>query len=391
MEVLASLKLFKGEEALKQRISDEAPDLGVIGIGWAPNAMAALVLARCGVLDLGDLDLQSALDDKPLVELTAAAAHAVVLARVGVTTLGQLRRLPRDSVSLRWGEDIFTALDQAYGSVDQVFKWEEIPETFLVSRQLPEREENAQALLEYARPLLMQMCGWLASRHSGALGYTFRWIHDSMRAKEVADADELTIESDEPRRDVEHFTKLLSLHLANLKLAASVGEIRLAAVGVQRITPKTLSLLPQSYGDGSSLALFAESVAARYGRECVLKPFLGDDHRTQYAVQWSEATKRKRREPEPVPELNAPTMLQDEPIRLAVRDGCPHYQGPLLLLAGPELIECGWWDRIPGTSTTRSQQRDYWVAVSETAGTLSIFCTQMDDGELAWFLDGVYA
>ena len=42
-------------------------------------------------------------------------------------------------------------------------------------------------------------------------------------------------------------------------------------------------------------------------------------------------------------------------------------------------------------SATRSQQRDYWVAVSETAGTLSIFCTQMDDGELAWFLDGAYA
>lgn len=91
----------------------------------------------------------------------------------------------------------------------------------------------------------------------------------------------------------------------------------------------------------------------------MLKPYLGDDHRTQYAVHWSPAVKDRPRKPEPVPELNAPTILQDEPIRLAVREGCPHYQGPLTLLAGPELIECGWWDRVPGTSTTRSQQRDY--------------------------------
>ena len=391
MEVFASLRLFKGEAALKERISEEAPDLDVIGIGWAPNAMAALVLARCGVLDLGDSDLQTVLDDLPLVELTAAAVHAEVLARVGVTTLGQLRLLPRDSVSRRWGDDILTALDQAYGHEPQAFKWETTPETFLVRRELPEREENSQALIQFALPLLIQMCGWLASRHCGAVGFVFRWLHDSIRGKDVADSGELEIRTSEPRRDVGHFFKLLSLELDKLELPAPVGEIRLAAIGVEAFEQKTISLLSESYGNGESLILFAERVAARYGRECVLKPYLGDDHRTQYAVQWSPAAKRKPRKPEPVPELSAPTILQDEPIRLAFLDGCPNYQGPLTLLTGPELVEGGWWDRIPGMSTTRSQQRDYWVAVNETAGALSIFCTQMDDGEIAWFLDGAYA
>lgn len=390
MEVQASLKLFKGEAALKARISDEAPDLGVMGIGWAPNAMAALLLARCGVQDPGDRGLQAVLDPLPLIELTAAARHAEVLARMGVNTLGQLRRLPRDGVSRRWGDAILTALDQAYGRLPQAHKWEVVPETFSIRFELPAREDNAPALLAYARPMLMQMCGWLSARHAGAEGYTVRWVHDSMRAKDAGDGGEVTIRSAEPMRDLEHFTRLLAEHLAKLELLAPVGELRLDAIGVEHVTEQSMSLLPQSLSDGESLFLFAERVAARFGPECVLKPYLADDHRTLYAVHWSPAAKRRSRKPEPVPELNAPTILQDEPIRLAVREGCPHYQGPLTLLVGPELVECGWWDRVPGMSATRSQQRDYWVAVSETAGTLSIFCTQMDDGELAWFLDGAY-
>lgn len=391
MEVQASLKLFKGEAALKARIGDEAPDLAVIGIGWAPNAKAALVLARCGVLDLGERHLQSVLDELPLVELTAAGEHAEVLARMGVTTLGQLRALPRDGVSRRWGDAILMALDQAYGRMPEAFQWEQIPETFRIRYELPTREDNAAALLAYARPMLMQMCGWLTARHAGAEGYTLRWVHDSMRAKEAGDGGEVTIRSAEPIRDLEHFTRLLAEHLAKLELLAPVGELRLDAIGVERVTEQSLSLLPQSLGSGESLILLAERLAARFGPECVLTPYRCDDHRSAFAARWSPAAKRRTRQPEPVPELPAPTMLQDAPVRLAVRDGCPHYQGPLTLLVGPELVECGWWDRVPGTSTTNSVQRDYWVAISETAGTLSVFCEQLDSGELAWFLDGVYA
>jgi protein ImuB len=391
MEVESSLRLFKGLVALKERISDEAPDLGVAGIGWAPNATAALILARCDVLDLGDRLLQPVLDRLPLLSLSAAAEHAELLARMGVNTLGQLRALPRDGVSRRFGSRIIQALDQAYGRHPEAFEWERIPEDFSTRYELPAREDNAPALLEFARPLLMQMCGWLAARHAGAEGFTLRWIHDSMRAKDAGDGGEVTIRSAEPIRDLEHFTRLLAEHLATLKLLAPVGELRLEAVGVERVTEQSLSLLPQSLGDGESIQLLAERLAARLGPENVLRPFLLDDHRTALAVQWSPAVKRRQRHQEPVPELPAPTILQEPPLRLALRNGQPFYQGPLTLLVGPELVEGGWWDRLPGVSATRSVQRDYWVAQSETAGTLSIYCTQLIDGELAWFLDGIYA
>lgn len=391
MEVESSLRLFKGLPALKARISDEAPDLGVTNVGWAPNAKAALLLARCRVFDLGDRLLQPVLDPLPLTALTAAAAHAEVLTRMGVNTLGQLRRLPRDGVSRRFGSRVLAELDQAYGRLAEVHRWEEIPETFVVRCELPAREDRAQALLTYARPLLMMMCGWLASRHMGAQGFKLVWVHDSMRAKDVADCGEITIRSSEPMRDLEHFMRLLAEHLAKLELLAPVGELRLVAGDVERVSEQSLSLLPQSLGGGESLTLLAERLAARYGPQAVLKPMLVDDHRTECAVHWSPAVKRRPRPAAAVPELPAPTILLESPLRLAVRGDRPHYQGRLELLIGPELVEGGWWDRLPGTASTRSVQRDYWVAQSEAAGTLSIFCTQLDDGELAWYLDGIYA
>lgn len=394
MEVESSLRLFKGLAAFKERISDEAPDLGVKGIGWAPTALAAIALARCGVLDLGDRLLQPVLNELPLTALSAAAAHAETLTRMGVNTLGQLRALPRHGVSRRFDAKLLFALDQAYGARAEAFKWEEIPETFKVRAELPAREDHAPALIAYARPLLMQMCGWLSSRHAGAEGFRLKWVHDSMRAKDAGDCGELTIRSSAPMRDLEHFLRLLVEHLAKVTLLAPVGELRLEALGVERVTEQSLSLLPQSLSAGESLDLVLERVAARLGPERVLQPFQVDDHRAEWAVHWGPTVKRKARKPDDVPELPAPTFLLDEPLRLAVRDERPHYQGPLLLLVGPDRVEGGWWDRLPGTSLTRHIKRDYWVAQSETAGTLWIFCTELDDGqagERAWFLAGVFA
>jgi len=391
MEVESSLRLFKGLGALKARISDEAPDLGVIGIGWASSATAALVMARCGVLDLGRSMLQSVLDELPLVALSAAAVHAETLSRAGINTLGQLRALPRGGISRRFDAELLSALDRAYGLRPEVFSWETLPEQFEVRAELPSREDRAPALLAFARPLLMQMCGWLAARHAGAYGFTLHWVHDSMRAKDAGDGGQVSIRSSEPMRDLEHFTRLLAEHLVKVELQAPVGELRLEAIGVEAVTEQSLSLLPQSLSAGESLNLVLERIAARFGPDRVLQPYQVDDHRAEWAVHWGPTIKRKARKQDAVPELPAPTFLLEQPLKLAVRDERPHYQGMLTLLVGPDRVKGGWWDRLPGTSMTRNVERDYWVAQSATAGTLWIFRTRLDDGDVAWYLHGVFA
>lgn len=391
MEVEGSLRLFKGLPALKARISAEAPDLGVTRIAWAPTAMAALVLARCGVGDLGDRLLQPMLDAQPLGALSSAAIHAETLTRIGINTLGQLRSMPRGGISRRFDADLLDALDQAYGLRAEVFQWEVVPDRFATRCELPEREDHAPALLMYARPLLMQMCGWLAARHSGAAGFRLGWAHDAMRSRDVEASGDLVVRSAEHMRDLEHFVRLLAENLAKLKLAAPVGELRLEALDVERITEQSTSLLPDSQRTGESLQLVLERIAARLGPERVRQAALVDDHRAEWMTHWEPFAKRRTKTPPKLQELPEPTFLLEEPLQLAVRDNRPQYQGPLLLLIGPDRMEAGWWDRMPETNQTRHVARDYWVACSETAGVLWIFCSKVEDGEFAWFLHGIFA
>ncbi len=200
MEVEASLRLFRGLPALKARLSDEAPDLGAVGIGWAPSATAALVLARCGVLDLGGRLLQAVLDPLPLQALSAGAEHAEPLSRAGINTLGQLRALPRGGISRRFGAALLTMLDQAYGLRPGRTPGSRCPRTSTPASNSPVAR-TTPALLLGTRPLLMRLCGWLAARHAGATGVTLHWVHDSMRAKDAGEGGCLTIRTAEPIRD----------------------------------------------------------------------------------------------------------------------------------------------------------------------------------------------
>lgn len=402
MEVAASLRLFRGRAALQARIAEEAPDLGVHAIGWAPTATAALALARSGRTDVGQRLLQAVLDPLPLTCLSAALPHAATLARAGINTLGELRRLPRGGISRRFDAALLTALDQAYGLRPEAHRWDTLPEDFHARVELPSREDHAPALLLSVRPLLMRLCGWLAARHAGATGVTLHWIHDSMRAKDAGDGGSLTVRTAEPIRELEHFCRLMAEHLAKTRLLAPVGELRLEALEIQALTEESASLLPDTVRTGETLYLTLERIAARLGPERVLQPALADDHRAEWMTRWQPSAPASGRPARrtggarggpttPAPLTPEPAFLLDQPLRLAVRDHRPHYQGPLTLLVGPDRVEGGWWDRVPGTAEHRQVQRDYWVAVNENAGVLSVFQQPLDDGGSAWFLHGVYA
>lgn len=373
------------------RVADEAPELGVTGIGWARTALGALALARCDE-ELEDQALETVLDKLPLLALNAASPQLETLARAGINTLGQLRKLPRQATSRRFGAELLVALDQAYGLRPEAFEWETIPDEFLARFELPAREDHAPALMAYARPLLLQMCGWLGARHTGAEGFRLTWIHDSMRSKDAGPGGDLVIRSSAPMRDAAHFTKLLSEHLAKTELLAPVGELKLEAVGVEPVTEESLSLFPQTTNPGEALTLALERVASRLGANRVLQPFEVDEYRAEWATLWNPVAKRKNRKQGEVEPLPAPTFLFEQPVKLTIRKERPYYLGPLIPIVGPERVEGGWWNRLPGASlATQHAEREYWTVQSEIAGTLWIFSTRQESGEPAWFLHGVFA
>lgn len=396
MELEASVRLFGGKRRLVERVRDEATALGVTQLSWAPTSLAALALARAGRSNGFAAPLAEVLDALPLDALSAVAAHRATLARLGCTTLGQVRALPRGGLGRRFDAALLATLDQAYGLRPEAHRWVDIPDTFAVRLELMARVELAPALLFGARRLLLQMCGWLAARHAGVTAFTLRWWHDAMRSKAAGEGGELTVRTAQPTRDVEHLTRLLAEHLAHVELSAAVGDVQLLALEVCPLAPPSLSLLPEARQVGENLALVLERIAARLGPEQVLRPLLCEDHRAEWMTHWQPAAAsaiHTSHPPRRCVDIPQPSFVLAQPLRLALRDHRPLYQGVLQLLAGPHRVEGGWWDRtaVDGHSATRHVARDYWVALSEHAGVLWVFQTRLDDEQIAWFLHGMFA
>jgi protein ImuB len=393
MEVDASTRLFGGRRALRDRVVQEGSDLGVASVAWAPTSLAAIALARAGKENGVRGVLAHLLDPLPMETLTAIAPHRVTLTQLGCRTLGDIRALPRGGISRRFDKELLGALDQAYGLRPEGHVWVTVPESFKARLELMSRVELAPALLFGARRLLLQLCGWLSARHSGTTAFVMRWKHDSMRPRDAGDGGELVVRTAEPMRDVEHLCRLLAENLAKVQLRAPAGELELEALDVHSLEEQSASLLPDTVHKGESLNLLLERIAARLGPERVLRPALREDHRLEWMQHWQPA-------PEPLPRKRPrqsrfphPTTLFPEPLRLAMRDERPLYQGPLHMLIGPHRVEGGWWDRVTTNEghQTRLVVRDYWVALSEHAGPLLVYQERLAEDRTRWFLQGSYS
>lgn len=394
MEVMASTRLFGGQRALRDRVVQEGAELGVTQVAWCSTGLAALALARAGIENGLRKPLEATLDGLPMTTLDAVRPHALTLSHIGCRTLGDVRRLPRGGIGRRFDSHLLRALDHAYGQQPQAHVWVEVPETFHARLELMHRVDMAPAMLFGARRLLLQLCGWLAARHSGTTAFTLKWAHDAMRARQAGSGGALTVRTAEPTREIEHLCRLLAEHLARVVLLAPVGDLELLADEVQPLEEASASLLPDDVRHGEVLHLVLERLAARLGPDKVLRPVLQEDHRLEWMCRWQTAGQALPRKPALCASLAQPTFVLPKPLKLAMRGERPVYQGELTLLAGPQRVEGGWWDRDEAAGEIRNVVRDYWVALSGHAGLLWVFQTRLPKpgkASTAWYLHGHFA
>jgi len=407
LEVQASVRLFAGSRALLNRIRGECAEQGVTALSVAPTALAALALlhaigpnagpelrtATCGARSLAPT-----LDALPLDTLAAVAVHAPTLERLGCQRLGQVRRLPRGGLSRRFGAGLLEALDRAYGLKPETYPWIELPEQFSVRLEFLGRIEVAEGMMFGANRLLLQLKNWLQARQCGVTALVLHWEHDLHRRGEASQGS-IEIRTAEATRDTQHLARLLGEHLARTVLAAPVVAIRLEASGVEPLATLSSSLLVEDQVTGESLQQLIERLSARLGPERVLRAEALADHRPQRMQSWTPASPAsggkpaRSRKPAQLPGMVAshPPWILRKPIRLAVVRDRPLYQGPLVLLAGPERLEAGWWGQAEGAGDGDEDLnlRDYFIAESTLAGLLWIY-RQRAAGDLAWYLHGVY-
>ena len=407
LEVSMSERLFGGRQALLQRLRAQAGAAGAQALATAPTALAALALLRqldaaagtsaaagaepapllpatgCGIRRLA-----ATLDALPLGHLSAAHPHALTLHQLGCRTLGDVRALPRDGLARRFGADLLNAIDQAYGQRAESHPWVSLPERFEHRLECPSAVEHAQGLLFGAQRLLNALLAWLAARQSGVLAFTLHWEHDRVRRSELR-AGQVALRTAHATRDMAHLTRLLAEHLARTTLAAPATALRLVADEVAPLPTTSLSLLPgERPAGGEAWGQLLERLAVRLGPQQVLQGQLCADHRPEAMARWVPASVARQAPAPTLPPTLAwqPPWLLRQPVRLAVMQDRPVYQGPLQLLTGPQRIETGWW--VDERCDAAPVQRDYHVALSPQAGLVWIFLQHGQNP--AWFLHGIY-
>lgn len=408
LEVEDCLRLFGGKRALLQRLRSECASEGCTGLAVAPTSLAALALLRqlnppdassdgvnlVPAASCTERSLTSVLDGLPLGCLSATHPHLPTLERLGCRTLGQVRALPRGGMSRRFGDGLLGALDRAYGLRPETYAWIVIPEQFSARLEFNGRIEVAEGLIFGARRLLSQLASWLQARQRGVTAIELHWEHDLVRRGDACNGS-ITLSTAEATRDMQHLTRLLGENLSRTVLTAPVVAIRLEATQTEPLATQSASLLPEDLRQGETLLQLVERLSARLGPQRVLRGQVQADHRPQHMQSWSPAStiKPSRKSKTSLPQhlaLHPPWILRD-PLRLAVKDERPIYQGPLVMLAGPERLESGWWSLLSSAEAEGGELalRDYYVAQSPHAGLLWVY-RRRSVGEPGWFLQGIY-
>lgn len=387
LDVGASLRLFGGHRALCRRVRDSARQLGfTVCLGAAPTAGGAWMLARtpigrrpprrrCVRIDT----LAILLDRLGVRSLAAAGPHLDWLRGIGAADLASLRRLPRAGLQRRTGAQLLQELDRAYGDLAEMHRWIAVAPHFARYAETFDRVEQAEALMQGATALILQMTGWLSAQQLAVAAFALDLEHE--RGRSAVAPTTLEIRLGEPTWKESHLLRLLKERLAKVELTSPVIALRLRALDLQPMLPPTDQLFPEPGGSPEDFTRLLEVLAARLGPENVLTPALAPDHRPENCNNWVPATAKVQRTAADPHPLARPSLLLPKPIRLLMRDNRPFYTGPLRLIKGPERIEAGWWnDQTVG--------RDYYIAQGADATCYWIFLERTHEAQ--WHLHGLY-
>jgi protein ImuB len=364
LEVEGSLRYFGGRWRFLARLRSGLKALGFEArIAEAPTARAALWRAR------GD---GYRLEAQPVAVMDLAAEDAVLLAGLGVRTVGGLARLPRDGLARRFEAGLLAQLDQALGRSPEPRAFFVPPARFEARLEMPAPLRQAEQALFAARRLLAQMEGFLAARQAGVRAFTLELSHED------APTTEVKIGLAGAGREAAHFARLLLERLGTLTLRAPVEAIRLAADAIEPLPERSARLFDDRPGGEEGWLRLVERLQARLGSAAVHGLDTHEDHRPEHAFRHvsfevknptSGEKKKDQKRETPSPR---PLWLLDPPRPLA--------EGEFALLAGPERIESGWWDGAEAL-------RDYFIARTGEASLAWIY----REREGGWFLHGYFA
>ena len=375
---------------------------------------------------------RAAVEPLPLAALRLDDETLDLLAQLGLTCVGDLLRLPRESLPSRFGPALIRRLDEAVGDVGEAMIPFRSPPEFSAGWSLEYPTARRDHIEHVLAHLVRHLACALADQNQGALALSVRL--SCLAGRSV----ELDVGLFEPSDRPEHLLDLARLRLERLALPEAVERIVVAAPRTAAIVPRQFELFTESKRDpgapGRELARLVDRLSSRLGSPCVVRsrlsasaqpelayrqePIVGGSrvggeslrrHRVGHAPRAARRTgySKKLGESIRLPQLSRerhaerallaelgplhrPLFLRSPPTAVEViavaPDGPPrvfHDQGEAHLIVrhwGPERIETSWW-------RGRLVRRDYY-RVETRAGRCFWLFRRLGDGR--WFLHGEF-
>ncbi|MGB6230171.1 MAG: hypothetical protein WBF53_08600, partial [Litorimonas sp.] len=386
LDVTGCAHLFEGEREMAELIQREADELTMTTrIGIANTLRAARGFARFGGSEITITDPEREalqVDTLPIAALDLDHKVETDLRRLGVTTLGELRRFKSSELARRFSVRLPEALDALRGQAHDPVVPSAVSPVFAANMTLPEpigRVEDVTGILER---LAARVCRKLVDKGYAARGFRF-----TVRCVDTGD-HALSVGFASPTREAQPILRQLAKPLEALRIEFGADWFRLLALDTEVFTPRQLEAGDASQAQQEAFDRTLTTLGNRLGfdRLHVARP--GAGHTPEREMAFGPAVGALDWTPPidltvyPRPEIAfAPERVRvDSPGRAPYAFTWRRDSYQVVAVKGPERISPVNWD--DPNSKFEARLRDYWRARTECGRLfwLMVFPRHPDDG-----------
>lgn len=379
LEVSGSLKLFDGIDQLLKRMVKELKSLGYkteFAVAPVPSAAIMLGKHKPNSVILNKVTLKTLLFQMPISVLPIDHKGKKIFKGLGVRTLGDCRRLPRDGLRQRFSSQFVKRIDCLFGDMPEYVK-EFLPlDMFDSIVYFPDGVEELKSIVIAARNLLRELRIYLFDGRLMPSCLSWQLENSDSASKFIS------VNCDKNASEESIIQLLLCQISARKLISRPVHSIGLKVLGVSKITDAEADFFQDRNKEkqirgyqnfileikkklGEGIIFFLERVSSYRPEENCYQTVFNRNRLPSCPSTWPKR----------------PLWLVRKPVKLPIVNHRPVYQGALVIRLERERILSNWWE-----STVVA--RDYFMAFTSCGKRVWIY---KEIGVTnSWYLQGVF-
>jgi protein ImuB len=351
IDITGCAHLFGGEAALLTDLQARIRKTGYHVRGAIADSLgAAWAFARYSKRAIFNIEeMPAALDLLPVQALRLSEETVRALRRVGLTTIGAVRKIPRQLLATRFGSGILLRLDQAFCHAEEPIVPYCLPAPYYATRTLAEPISTVSAVEYVLLDLLNEICSRLEKDHMGARQLNL----DCCRIDGTV--VQCCVATAKPVRSIEHLMCLFSEKLDGVDAGFGIETITLSISRIDRLDPEQIYLpeFSQYTEKESELDRLVDRLGMRLGFQKVCRFQIRESLLPENAIEfqpitapvassasWPESRVRPVCLIHPPARIQVWTVFPDEtPVQFRLR-GTLH---SIAKAEGPERLTPEWW------------------------------------------------